>query len=219
MTGFGATLIVVPCFIYLYGPVNAAVLASVLELPAVLYLLPTVVREADWRYIAPVGLASILTIPLGAWLLISVDPDNARLIIAIAVIGFALALATGWRYQGDAGVGLRAGVGAASGIMSGMASIGGPPVVMFLIASKTAAAGVRIGIMAYFTFTTLYRIPTYAILGIYTTSAVTLGASLIPAYLFGIWFGTKMFPHLSETWFLRIAIGLVLSMGLVALIH
>ena len=44
MLGFGATLIVVPCLISIYGPIEAVVVASVIEIPAVISLLPTAVR-------------------------------------------------------------------------------------------------------------------------------------------------------------------------------
>ncbi|MBT6277756.1 MAG: hypothetical protein HOI95_26930, partial [Chromatiales bacterium] len=71
MLGFGATLIIVPCLIPLYGPIDTVVIASIIEIPAVLYLLPTAVRQADWRHIAPVGFASLLTIPVGAFALVS----------------------------------------------------------------------------------------------------------------------------------------------------
>jgi uncharacterized protein len=218
MLGFGATLIIVPCLIPLYGPIDTVVIASIIEIPAVLYLLPTAVRQADWRHIAPVGFASLLTIPVGAFALVSLDPTLSRHIIAVAVIVFALALSSGWRYHGEPPLALRIGIGAASGIMGGMANIGGPLVVMFLVASNKAAAGVRAGIMAFFSISALYRLPVYASFGMYATTSVTLGLSLVPSYLFGIWAGSKLFGKLSEKLFMRLAIGIVLVTGTIALL-
>ncbi|MEM7407592.1 MAG: sulfite exporter TauE/SafE family protein [Pseudomonadota bacterium] len=216
MLGFGATLILVPCLVTIYGPIEAVVVASVIEIPAVLSLLPTAVRQADWRHIAPVALASFLTIPFGAWLLVTLDPDVARRAIAAAVILFALALATGWRYQQPPGLWVKLGVGAASGVTSGLANIGGPIVVMFLVASNKAAAGVRAGIMAYFSIGAVYRIATYAVLGMYAASIVKIAVALCVPYLIGIGIGTQLFSKVSEKLFMRIAIGLVLAAGLVA---
>ena len=218
MLGFGATLIVVPCLISIYGPIEAVVIASIIEIPAVLSLLPTAIRQADWRHIAPVGLASLITIPFGASLLVILDPDLSRRIIAIAVIVFALLLATGWRYKSPPGLAMKIGVGAASGVTSGLANIGGPIVVMFLVASHAAAAGVRAGIMAYFSISAAYRIAVYAVIGIYTSQFIGVGVLLCVPYLVAIWIGAKLFNKVSEKLFMRLAIGLVLTAGLVALV-
>lgn len=218
MLGFGATLIVVPCLISIYGPLEAVVVASIIEVPAVISLLPTAIREADWRHIAPVGLASLVTIPLGAWLLVSIDPDTARRSIAIMVIIFAALLATGWRYRRPPGLAMKLSVGAASGVTSGLANIGGPVVVMFLVASKSAAAGVRAGIMAYFSISGFYRIAVYAMLGIYAMPFMLVAFGLCVPYVFGIWIGAKLFAKVSERFFFRLAIALVMTAGLVALL-
>ena len=130
---------------------------------------------------------------------------------------FALLLGTGWRYQREPGLGMKIAVGAASGVTGGMANIGGPIVVMFLVASNKAAAGVRAGIMAYFSMSAAYRIGTYALLGMYAPPFVFVAAGLCVPYLLGIWLGTRLFSKVSEKLFLRIAIGLVLTAGLVAL--
>ena len=218
MLGFGATLMVVPCLISIYGPVEAVVVASIIEIPAVLALLPTAIRQANWREITPLGLASLTTIPIGAWLLVSLDPDTSRRWISIAVIVFAMMLATGWRYQRPPGLGVKLAVGAASGITSGLANIGGPLVVVFLLASNNAAAGVRAGIMAFFSFSAAYRIVVYAILGMYAMPFMLVAASLCIPYLLGIWLGSKLFSKVSEKLFLRLAIGLVVCAGVIALL-
>ena len=207
-----------PVLATLYGPVEAVMAASVMEAPAVLSLLPTVIRKADWRLVTPLGLASLVTIPLGAWLLVTLDPDMARQVIAGAVIVFALMLASGWRYERPPGLPVKLAVGAASGLTSGLANIGGPVVVMFLVASNTAAAGVRAGIMAYFSIAMAYRIAVYAALGIYTMPFLLIAAALCIPYLLGIAIGARLFSRVSEKLFMRLAIGLVLTAGLVALV-
>jgi uncharacterized membrane protein YfcA len=218
MLGFGATLIVVPCLISIYGPLEAVVIASIIEIPAVISLLPTAIRQADWRQIAPLGIASLTTIPFGAWLLVSIDPELARQSIAIMVIVFAGLLATGWRYDKPPSMALKIGVGFASGLTSGLANIGGPLVVVFLVASRTAAAGLRAGIMAFFSISGFYRIVVYAVAGIYTAPLLLISAGLCVPYLLGIWIGARLFHKVSEKLFFRLAIGLVLAAGLIALV-
>ena len=218
MLGFGATLIIVPCLASIYGPTEAVMAASLMEVPAVLSLLPTAIRQADWRFVTPLALASLLTIPVGAVLLVSLDPDLARQSIAVAVIIFALLLGSGWRYRRPPGMLAKLLVGAASGFTSGLANIGGPLVVVFLVAANNAAAKVRAGIMAYFSVSTVYRIAVYATVGLYAMPFALVAIGLCGPYLAGIWLGTKLFARVSEKLFMRLAIGLVLSAGLVALL-
>ena len=218
MLGFGATLIVVPFLASIYGPVEAVMAASLIEIPAVISLLPTAIREADWRVVTPLGLASLLTIPIGALLLVSLDPDLARQLIAVSVIVFALMLASGWRYRRPPGLAMKLAVGAGSGLTSGLANIGGPLVVMFLVASNTAAASIRASIMAYFSISMAYRIAVYVVVGVYAMPFILVAAGLCVPYLAGIAIGTRLFAKVSEKLFLRLAIGLVLVAGLVALL-
>ena len=74
-----------------------------------------------------------------------------------------------------------------------MANIGGPIVVMFLVASNATAAHVRAGIMAYFSISGVYRIAVYFALGIYAMPYTAIALVLAVPYLSGIWLGTKLF--------------------------
>ena len=83
---------------------------------------------------------------------------------------------------------------------------------------NATAAHVRAGIMAYFSISGVYRIAVYFSLGIYAMPYTAIALVLAIPYLFGIWLGAKLFSKVSEKLFLRLAIGLVLSAGLVALL-
>lgn len=218
MLGFGAALIIVPTLVVLYGPVEAALVMSLIEVPAVAYLLPTTIRHADWRGITPLALASLLTIPLGAWLLAVVDADVTRRAIGALVVVMGLTLASGWRYRGRIDRVLEVVVGLASGVVSGLANIGGPIVVLFLFATRAGALGVRATIMAYFSFSTLYRIAVYLALAMYALPSLRLAAILAGPYLLGIWLGTRWFRKVSDVLFRRLAIALVVVTGSVALL-
>lgn len=216
MLGFGAALIVVPALVVLYGPIEAVVVMSFIEVPATLFLLPTTLRESNWSWVTPIGLGSLVTIPLGAWLLVQLDPDLTRRIIAAIVVILGLALASGWRYTGAGGLTLRTAVGALSGFIGGLANVGGPIVVVFLLATNSAAGAVRAGIMAFFSFSTAFRLVVYGSLGVYSVHLFTLSVLLAPVYLIGIWLGANAFSRLPETYFRRLAIGVVIITGTVA---
>ena len=71
------------------------------------------------------------------------DADIVRRSIAGMVVLFGAVIATGWRYKGEVTKALSAAIGTVGGFCSGIASLGGPPVVMFLIAKGSNAAQTR----------------------------------------------------------------------------
>ena len=91
--------------------------------------------------------------------------------------------------------------------------------VMFLVAANNTAAGVRAGIMAFFSISGAYRILVYLTIGLYAMPFALVAASLSVPYLVGIRTGSRLFPYVSETFFLRLAIGLVLVAGMLALLR
>ena len=186
------------------------------EVPATVYLVPTTIRHANWTWVTPIGIGSLFTIPLGAWLLVSIDPEITRRIIAGLVIFLGLVLSSGWRYQGKTQWPARFAVGALSGFIGGLANVGDPVVVVFLLASEATAIAVRAGMMAFLSFSTLFRIVVYGTLGIHSFALLELSLGLAPFYLLGIWLGIRVFERVPETLFRRIAIAAVLVTGVIA---
>ena len=70
----------------------------------------------------------------------------------------------------------------------------------------------------YFSFSAVYRIGVYALIGIYAMPIVMLAAVLCVPYLSGIWLGARLFARVSDKLFLRLSIGLVFAAGVVALL-
>ena len=217
--GFGAALIIVPALTLVYGPIPAVVVMSLIEVPGVLQLARTAVREADWQNLAPLCIAAAVTIPIGAGALAILDVTILRQSIAGIVIIFGAVIATGWRYKGDVSKGLSAAIGTISGFCSGIASLGGPPVVMFLIGKGSNASQTRAGIIAYFAFATVLRLTTFGICGLLSVDALYLSLLLAPVYMSGIWVGNRNFKGISENGFRRFVVALVLVMGTIALIN
>lgn len=216
-SGFGAALIIIPALAIIYGPVEAVLIMTLIEVPATAILLPTAIRHADWRAVAPLGLASLLTIPLGAWLLVQLEADVLRQIMAVLVLVFGVLLASGWRYARTPSLAVVLAVGAVGGVIGGAANMSGPIIVVFLMAGRNTAREARAGIMAFFSFATLLRVVLYGWHQLYVVETLWLGVGLAPPYLLGIWIGARFFRGVSERLFRGVVVALVLVMGSVAL--
>lgn len=217
-SGFGAALIVMPILAILYGPVEAVIVMTLLEVPATALLLPTFIRQADWPSVMPLGLASLVTIPLGGWMLVLLDADLMQQTIGVLVLIFAALLASGWRYRRPPSLPVMIGIGGLSGFIGGAANMSGPLVVVFLLAGQNTAHQVRAGIMAYFSFSTLLRVGVYSALGLYAVATLLLAATLTAPYLIGIWTGSRLFRGVSDRLFRVVVLTLVSVMGVAALL-
>ena len=63
--GFGSALLTVPVLSMLYGPVQAVVIAVLLEVPTSLGLLPIAIRGADRKTVFPMLIMFVLFVPVG----------------------------------------------------------------------------------------------------------------------------------------------------------
>lgn len=111
-TGFGAALGFIPIASSIVEPWKAVVFLFVIDSVTTLPLIPNAVRHCTWREIIPLTLGAMVTVPLGAFFLLSVDPTALRSALAALALGAVTTLASGWRYQSLPSPALQAAVGA-----------------------------------------------------------------------------------------------------------
>src|SRR5690554_1428512 len=77
-SGFGSALVLTPSLSALYGPAIAVPISLLMELALAVPFVPPAARLVDWRRIGALCLAAFGAVPLGAWVLLSVDPRPMR---------------------------------------------------------------------------------------------------------------------------------------------
>ncbi len=142
-TGFGTALIFVPVAgIYL----PPAVVIGVITLTGIAStgaLLPRAWGQADRREVGLLALAALVTVPLGLWIMASLDTGVVRWIVA-AIAGLTLAaLVSGWRFSGYVTRPRLLGIGAMAGVIGGLTGLTGPAVILFYLAGQAAVQTVR----------------------------------------------------------------------------
>ena len=215
--GFGGSMGAVPGLSLLYGPVGAVSIVLLADIGAVLQLLRTAIRQSERRVVVPLALASVITTPFGAWLLINLDPSVMRRAIAVTVLGFVVVLAAGWRYRRPPSVPLTVGVGAVGGVLSGGAGMGAPPTVLFLLSGPHGHAAVRANLIGYLAIANMTALATLGLSGALTPDILWRAVILAPPYLAAIWLGGKLFRFASDGLFRRAALGVIALIGLFAL--
>ena len=101
ITGFGGAMMMAPMLSVLIGPVPTVVTTLILETAAALVMFPDALPKARWRTLAYLTLPAIATVPIGGYLLLTLDPSIARKLIAGVVVVFSLMLLLGLRYSGS----------------------------------------------------------------------------------------------------------------------
>jgi len=217
LSGFGASLIFVPLASAVIGPKLAAPLLLVVDLVMSAGMLPNAWRLADKREVGTMLIGTVVGVPAGAFVLLHADPIAIRWGLAAIIFPMLGVLMSGWRYHGTPAPPLTVGVGAAAGVMTGVASVGGPPVVLYWLGGKGKAAAVRANIVLYFAASAMLACIVYAATGILTTSSLGLALLIAPVYGLAVYAGSHMFGLASERVFRGICYALIAGAGLVSL--
>lgn len=208
-SGFGAALIFIPLASAILGPRLAAPILLLVDAILTLPLVPPAWRIAQRREVLKLAAGALLGAPLGGWLLLHLDGVTLRWAMCGLSAALLILIASGWRYRGAPTAPFSAAVGAASGLFSGVAQMGGPPVVAYWLGGALPAAGVRANIVAFFAISSLISGTVYLVGGLLTREVVVLCALVAPTYGLGLWLGARLFGLASEEAFRRICLALI----------
>jgi hypothetical protein len=216
-SGFGAALIFVPAASRLVGPQLAAAVLLLVDAVMAAPLIAGALRLADRKAVGLMVLGGLVGVPLGTLALAHGDPLVLRWFIVALVAGMLLLLLSGWRFRGTPHPGLTIAVGGFSGLFSGVAQIGGPPVVAYFLGGAMVAAQARASIILFFAASSVISIISYAASCLIDGQVLWLVALCAPAYGLGVWVGNRAFALASEATFRRLSYALILAAVLLGL--
>jgi uncharacterized membrane protein YfcA len=96
-TGFGGAMLMASLLSFLIGPVRTVATALLLETAAAIVMFPDAWPRINKPVLLYLIVPACFTIPLGGYLLITLDPFVARKFIAAVVVVFSLGLLAGLR--------------------------------------------------------------------------------------------------------------------------
>lgn len=217
LSGFGTGMIVAPVAAGLYDPVTAVVLLVIIDSLPTLPLTIPVMRIARWREILPILAGFTLFVPLGIYVLKNGNETALRWLICSAILACAATLWSGWRYRGPRGLPVSFGVGGIAGVLSGIASIPGPPVIIYWLASGMPTAIVRANLLVLFLFSELLSAANLWAADLFDRPRIMLGLLMIPVYALGLFAGWRLYGAASDTTYRRVAFTLIVAAALLAL--
>ena len=192
-TGFGSALIVVPVLAYVFGPREAVVMHSVMELPVILGLIPAAVKSAQRNVAIPMMLTLSLTVPIGALILTVVDTQILKIAISVIVLTMVALLTVQKQITALLGRGSTIAGGAFGGLVQGATGIGGPPIVTALVARGDDPDATRGNIIAVMSMVIFSSLVWFAIYGLIPREILVIGILVSPLCLIGTLAGSYIF--------------------------
>jgi uncharacterized membrane protein YfcA len=219
-SGFGSAMLMAPIFAILFGSADMVVTVVAIELVVSLQLFPQVRRHADWKTLAPMSIAACAAMPLGVWLLASVDKGTIVTAVSAIIVGFVVLMWIGWKYRGGRSTAAAAVVGALSGAMMATTSVGGPPVLLYLLSGNDPPAVNRANIVTYYFLTQFLLIVIVLATGVAGWQALARAAVLFPVMTLGAWAGGRLFHGLaSERLYRNVALTILFATGMFGLLR
>ncbi|MEM0949030.1 MAG: sulfite exporter TauE/SafE family protein [Pseudomonadota bacterium] len=207
--GFGAGLIFLPIATVLIDPATAIAAFALSALSSLVTLVPRAWGECDRRETVYMALAATLTLPVGIWVLRTVDPRTTQFAVSGLAALTLLVLIAGVRLSVRPGIRASVGVAGLAGVLGGATGLLGPAVILFNLAAGGGAARMRANTLVFLTLGSLLVVPQMALQGLITGHALWLGAMLLPAYAAGGLAGRALFDPRREALYRAVAYALI----------
>jgi uncharacterized membrane protein YfcA len=221
MFGFGSGLIAVGGLAMMLPDVrDVAVLLMLVNLPVELSVVVASRRTIEWRGVLWLGLGVAVGIPLGTAALRYGEPTFILTLLGafLVAVGVAFLLLPEGR-KVRIPVWAQPPTGLLSGVLSGMFSTGGPPLIFYYQLTGAEKGVFRGNLMALFLVGTCIHVPSYLVGGLVTEPRVWSALACLPAVAIGAVLGHLAHIELSERTFRRLVSVLLAIIGGVLLIR
>jgi uncharacterized membrane protein YfcA len=213
-TGFGLALSTVPVLLLFLPHTQVPPLLVILGLVNSLVVLYETRAAVKMPLIVPLIIGGVIALPVGAFLLKSLDAGPFKLAVGVVVVLMALAFLFGWRLKLTPKWQSLLPVGMISGVLGGSTSLSGPPVILFFAGTSENKQHFRANLIAYFTVLNIASIAVFWAAGLISQVVLTTTAWTVAPLLIGTFAGLWIARRVSEAHFRRAVLVLILAIGL-----
>ena len=216
-SGFALSALTMAGLVAVLPPVALIPVCFVLETAASVVSVRGGLKDADRGIVTGLVVGSFVGLPIGLAATRALDPDASRLAALALLLALALAqllrLAPAWLSTRS---GLF-GTGLAAGVATGIASIGGMVVALYMLARELPAATMR-GSLVVFLFVGMATSGFWLVTsGVMDGLAARRGALLSPVVIAGVLLGAAFFHPSRQTLYRRVCLWLLVGLALLGL--
>ena len=218
-TGFGIAMVATPiALLAIADPQTAVIVVNSAGASAGVLIAIQARKDVPYREIVPIAAAGGLGVPIGVAILKFAEPNIIR--IGIATLILLLAALSFKEFQGEIPYARALGIvaGFVVGVTLAAFAVGGPLIVLFLLARNLQRQSVR-GAMAFFLLViSMVGLGFYTYFGLYTAERLTLIAIvLVPAFI-GFALGGLLIKQMDERIFRYVVLGIIAMSSMAVLL-
>jgi uncharacterized membrane protein YfcA len=218
LTGFGFALTSLPLLTMFLTPKTAVPLITVCSVFLDGYTFSEARRLVQYKEISPLVVSGIVGMILGTYFLVSLDSDAIRLAIGMVTLLFTLASLMGVKREISNARTASIPVGLISGVLGGLTSISGPPVILFFNNQNVEKTVFRANLIAYFFSIYLATVPSYFFGNLLTLDLLGSSIVMVPIMFLGANIGIRASKKVNEILFKKITLLLLLFTGIMTIL-
>ena len=216
-TGFGFGLAAVPTLTLFIDPVEVVPATLIVALIAGVELVPKAWRHAEWRSMGLLLAGAVAGTPLGVYALSALPSNVMRGVIGTVVLLAVALLWRGFRLASPPPRAARVGIGLLSGLLNGGTAMGGPPVIIYFLATSEGVAIGRASLLVYFFFSSLWSVAVGAAAHLLDGKTMVFAALMLPFMALGNRIGDRWFNKSSSNMYYRVALAFLAAVAVLAL--
>ena len=218
--GFGFSMVALSIISLFLPMITGSVIAVLCMLPLTLYIAINNRKHINWKIFTIPFIVAILFTQIGIRLLMITDNGILLKLLGIALIGFSLfSLFARAEIKFQPNLGVKFFFGMLSGLFSGLFTMGGPPIAIYMLAASNTKEEYNSTMQLYFLCTASISAITHFMYGNITMEVIRyVGLAYIGVFL-GTILGRKLFKTLSGEKIRKLVYGIMLVMGFVVLIR
>ena len=217
--GFSYSLFAIPLLLWIgFSLPEAVALAIVTSAFQQVYAVACLRRSVEWKLLPLPLLAGVLGLPLGVLALRHLAgqaSDTVRfwigvLVLAVLLLRWLLQVPPRDRVAPAWG----AVAGFCSGVLAGLASIGGPPIVLWIHSHRWPGDRLRGTMLAFFLALLPFQLAIFMVaFGREVASQIGLGVLLLPVTTAGAWLGLRLGAWMPDATLRRVAYALLVFLA------
>lgn len=211
--GFALSALVMATAVVFLPPVELIPVAWWLEMAASLMMVKGGFKEADRGVVIGLVIGSTLGLPLGLALTTTLPVETSKLVALVVIIGLAVTQLAKIRLKFLATRPGLYGTGFLAGIVTGIASVGGMVVALYVLAQNTPARKMRAALVLFLFLGSVASMITFLAFGIMDQTAVQRGLILAVPAAFGVFLGQALFTVRLEPYYRPFCLSLLILLA------
>ena len=218
-SGFGLSAFVMSLALTIIPPIELIPVCWWMEFVASVFMIRNGWKDSDKKISIILWLGAVFGLPIGIALTTILDFQTSKIVALFLILILALILLRNFKIQFlSTSVGTISS-GVFAGVATGLASIGGMIVAIYVLASQNSARRVRASIVLYILLNSVTTFIFLILFDVMDHKAFVRGVLLAVPSSIGVVLGSILFMQKLEKYYRPFSLGLLISFSLVGLIR